>query len=392
MNKRSLFALAAALVLTLSWPAPALAQFPVAIAHAHPTFGFDQAVFTQWMDFLVANDYHTVTPDQFYEWHANDEPMPIRPILLTFDDNYIRMYSEIFPILQARKQHVVNFAHTNYVGVGGANDHADWAEIQTMETDGAVITESHTVMHLNLTGLTPTSIRDEVWNSKAAVEANIAAKTCYHIAYPYGGYNASIIAECQAAGYRLGYTTLDGLNYHSTPPFEIRRIPTDGVSLEVFKTRIGFYNLPSAPPGDGWILDNTDVNFFRDTAAWTSASAAPAFFHTDYAAHTPGDGSKPALWAAYLPNGGMMRVHARWPADPANASNATFRIQHLSGATNVAANLRAGGGQWNLLGTFQFSASEPARVSLLDAGDGTLVADAVWFEPVYAAVDGWLLY
>ena len=64
---------------------------------------------------------------------------------------------------------------------------------------------------------------------------------------------------------------------HNTPLFEIPRIGADWGDVEDFKGMIGFNDLPPAPPGDGWTIDNTDVNFFCDRVAWTVASPASTY-------------------------------------------------------------------------------------------------------------------
>jgi peptidoglycan/xylan/chitin deacetylase (PgdA/CDA1 family) len=388
----TLFRLLAPVVLAIGFPLAATAQFPVTIGHAHPNFGFTQALWQQYADFLEANDYHTVTADQFIDWRVNAEPMPIRPILLTFDDNYIRIYTEVYPVLKSKGFTAVNFAHTNYVGVPGANDHADWSEIQEMETDGTILTESHTLNHVNLTAQSPLVLHDEVTSSKLAIEANLIGKTCNHIAYPYGAYNGDVIAACQAAGYVAGYSTIQELNTRDTPLFELRRVSTDGATLEAFKSRIGFYNLPPPPPGEGWTIDNDDVNFFGDDAVWPATTSVGGYYGADYREKAPGDGSQPAQWAAYLPQGGAFNVYVRWTSAAGRASNASYTVHHSGGTNIVTVDQRSGGGDWYLLGNFGFNTTEPARVVLADAGDGTLVADGVWFEPEELGVTDWIVY
>ena len=58
----------------------ARAQFRVISYHAHPNFNYSDALFTQHMDFLRDNGYHTVSGDQFMGWLQNNDPLPIRPL------------------------------------------------------------------------------------------------------------------------------------------------------------------------------------------------------------------------------------------------------------------------------------------------------------------------
>jgi peptidoglycan/xylan/chitin deacetylase (PgdA/CDA1 family) len=392
MIMRMLFSIRAlCLILVLAFASPAEAQFRVLLYHADPNFSFSEAMLVEHMDFLKANDFHTVTLDQFLDWKENNRPMPIRPLVLTFDDNYIRMYHITWPVLTARGFSGVNFAHTHYVGWPD-NRRCDWSQIREMEQSGVLLTESHTMKHLNLPTLTEADAREEIKGSKQAIEANIPGKTCRYIAYPYGAYDAKIIELCQEAGYTAAFAVGGGINYHDTPLFELQRIGVDGASLETFKSRIGFNDLPPAPPGPGWTIDNRDVNFFFDPAAWSLVTTHSQRYGRDHRARTPGDGTQPVRWAAYLPRKGLFRVHAWWTASAGSASNAAYRIHDDTGEHVVRVDQRISGGQWNALGLFRFTLDAPADVRLLDEGDGALSADGVWFEPVVNEHSGWIIY
>ena len=55
-------------------------------------------------------------------------------------------------------------------------------------------------------------------------------------------------------------------------------------------------------------------------------------------------------------------------------------MTHAFGSTEVTVNQEAGGGNWNLLGTFDFNAGN-ATVSLTDKANGYVIADAVMLVP-----------
>lgn len=371
---------------------PARAQFRVLLYHAHPNFGFSDSLFTQHMDFLEDNDYHTVTMDQFLDWRINNEPLPIRPLLVTFDDNYIRVYSVAYPVMQSRNLLGINFTHTDYVGVGGANDHCDWTEIQEMENAGVMITESHTKTHPNLTSISETQAQEEIEGSKQAIETNLTDKTCKTIAYPYGAYDADVITKCQNAGYTAGFTVGDGINYRHTPLFELERIGVDGATLETFKNKIGYYNLPPAPPGEGWTLDNKQVHFRDYTSSWFKSTTTSGYYHENYLFHEPGDGAHQVRWAAYLPQSGLYRVHAWWTSHSNRTQSAQYEIHHRDGITTVTMDQTQNGGQWNSLEEFSFTTDSAAMVYLADSSDGYTIADGIWFEPVTSEVTGWMYY
>ncbi len=91
-----------------------------------------------------------------------------------------------------------------------------------------------------------------------------------------------------------------------------------------------------------------------------------------------------AFWTPELTVSGSYEVYAKWSADWNRTPTATYTIEHALGSTQVVKDQRVGGGVWNLLGTFQMAPGQGHRVSLPDAADGLLAADAVLFTPVGA--------
>ncbi len=367
------------------------AQVPVLLYHCQSSFGYSAALFTQHMDFLKANGYHTITPDELLDWMDYDSPLPPRPILITMDDNYIPVYDEVFPILQARGMVAVNFTHTNYVGVvTGSGDHCDWNEIQTMENSGVVMTESHTKSHTNLTTLSDSAAQTEIVGSKAAIEANLPGKVCRYIAYPYGAYTSTHVNMCMAAGYRAAFTTANQKAYRTTPRYEIGRTTIGSDSVSSLASKIGFDSLPPVP-GQGFTLDNSDPNC-TITGAWsTSTTGSP--YGSNALVKSSGAGAASVKWAVKLRQPSTYRVYARWTSAPDRATNAAYQVTHALGTETVTVNQQTSGSQWNLLGTWNFSTTSPAQVLITDSANGTVSADAVWFEPVPSSVGAdWMLY
>ena len=89
-----------------------------------------------------------------------------------------------------------------------------------------------------------------------------------------------------------------------------------------------------------------------------------------------------AIWTVVPETTDTYEVLARWPADAANASNATYVVNDLSGSTSVTANQQLNGGTWVSLGNFQMNAGDSYDISLTDEADGTVIADAVQVVPL----------
>lgn len=368
---------------------PCRAQFCVLLYHAHANLGYSEARFIEQMDFLKANDYHTVTPGQLLDWMQYRKPLPIRPVLLTVDDNYIEVFTSMFPILHARGQIAVNFTPTNLVGASSSLQYCTWLQLAMMDSTGVLLTESHTRRHPHLTSLSSSAMSDEIYGSKAAIESNLAGKRCDYIAYPYGDYNASVMQACYEADYRAAFAVSGGLVYRGTNRFEIPRNDVASGGLETLKRLIRHKELPPAPPGEGWTIDNPDVNFYGDS--WQAATAEETY-GSDYCVPGSASGDDPAQWAAFLPREGWYRVHAWWPRAEGLTREALYEIHHSNGVKTVVRDQSTNGGQWNYLATVRFQKNDPASVILQPSASGLAAADGVWFEPLDRWDGLWQVY
>ena len=370
-------AIAVGLAAVLGAGLPVAAQVPAVMYHAHANLGYVRANFTAHLDYLAANSFSTVTLDQFYDWRVNDGILPYRPIMLTVDDNYILGYTEMYPLLAARGMVATNYTHTRGIGIGSPK--ASWQQVTEMDSAGVFLVEAHTQTHPRLSTITGTQVRQEVVGSRQDIATNVGGKVSNHFAYPYGDYNAAVITELQAAGFKTGMTTKTGLNTRATPLFELRRWGGDGKDLTKFLADSGLGTLPPPPPGPGWVLDDADPAALPRGAAWTSLSSSSAYQGRSLVG-TSGSAST-VRWAAHLPEAGTMNVYARWSATTDRAANATYTIDAADGRHLVTVDQRSRGGEWVALGSYSFAPGQAAIVTLSGAA-GTLSADAVWFEPL----------
>ncbi len=101
------------------------------------------------------------------------------------------------------------------------------------------------------------------------------------------------------------------------------------------------------------------------------------------------DGSTPraATWALPVTTTGAYDVYARWVADPAHATNATYTVHYAGGSTPITVNQTQDGGTWQLLGTFTLDPALNPQVVLSDQANGTVVADAVLVVPSGTSTD-----
>ncbi len=368
-------------------------SYKILMYHGIDSYGnINPVLHEQQIAALYFAGYNTVSLDEVYKWHTDPSyDLPAKPVVLTYDDNYITVYTTVYPILKRYGFCGVNYTHTNYVGVAipGGNDHCDWDEIRQMESAGTLFTESHTKSHPHLTGLSAEDRWEEIADSKRVIEANIPGKICNHIAYPYGNYNSAVITDCRNAGYQTGTTVISGANTRETPTFELRRIAINNAdTLASFKTKIGFIAGTPPPP---LYADNTTKDCFTWVGDWKTTASEPGYFGNNYRVAVPGSGDAVSTWTLSIPHTEYYSVYAHWTSNPNRATDAPYTIRHELCSTTIMCNQRENGGKWIVLGTYRFTTEGGAIVSLNNNANGCVVADAVKVE-AQTGVTGWKFY
>lgn len=348
------------------------------------TGGFYEPSFQPQMQYLKDNNFNTITMDHLVSWITTGAPpLPTKPIVLTFDDDYITVYTTAYPVLKNLGFVGTGYAHTSFVGLppgpSTSYDHADWTELQEMETDGTIVTESHTMTHPHLSQISDAQETTEITGSKAAIEANLLNKVCKHLAYPFGDYDAGTITKVQDAGYLSAVTTQAGLNTRSTPVYELLRYgvnPNDS-SNPVLTLSSTFLNAANA----------------GQSGAWNFSSANTPFVGNGYRYAPAGTGASVATWTFTPTQSGSWQVSARWTTSSNRADNSPYTINHNGGSTTVRVNQKINNGVYQNLGTYQFTSGTPYAITLNNDANGLVIADALKFDFIGpSGVKGWMLY
>jgi RHS repeat-associated protein len=82
-------------------------------------------------------------------------------------------------------------------------------------------------------------------------------------------------------------------------------------------------------------------------------------------------------WTPDIQSAGDYQLYARWTASSANSGAAQYTVVHDGGTSLVTVSQKQNGGQWNLLGTWNFAPSAGHQVTLTASSDGAVVADAI---------------
>ncbi|MDO8735839.1 MAG: polysaccharide deacetylase family protein [Thermoleophilia bacterium] len=181
--------------------------------------------------YLHQAGYQPVTEAQLFKALFAGEPLPPKPVMLTFDDGYVDNYQVVVPILEK-----YGFPATFYIvtDMVGTPEYMTWDQIVELDRKGMDI-GSHTATHADLTTLGTSGLQAEVAGSAEALKAHLKHPV-YWFCYPAGKYDADVIASLREAGYLLATSTDPGEQQSSDDPFVLMRYRVrSNTGLEGFK-------------------------------------------------------------------------------------------------------------------------------------------------------------
>ena len=234
------------------------------------------------MQYLKDNGFHPISEEQLMGYWFQGKPLPLKPVLITFDDGFRTIYRDAFPVIKADGYPSILFLYTKFIEYGelaqkkraedGKKNKTkkkfqalEDSDILTMEQSGMAV-ESHTANHLNL-GKEGEKLDDagalKLWTYElnqplAFIEKRFKNKPEL-LAYPYGVYDPGILKVVEEQGYKLAFTVNPGPNDKTLPPLMLKRdLVLYPISHErfaaLFKDKV--LHLKSLTPGDGALIDS----------------------------------------------------------------------------------------------------------------------------------------
>lgn len=178
--------------------------------------------FAAQMKALSENGYHTILPEQLYNYLTMGDTLPSKPIMLTYDDTDEEQFSIAKPEMDKYGFKGVYFMMT--IPIDRPNYMTE-KQIRQLADEGHVVAD-HTWDHHKVTKYTSADWDKQLLDSKKELEA-IAGKSVQYFAYPFGLWNREAIEELKKRDYKLAFilsTKRDTLN----PLHTIRRTIVPG--------------------------------------------------------------------------------------------------------------------------------------------------------------------
>lgn len=196
-----------------------LAELPDTASETLRTWTVSPRDFELQMQWLADQGFHTVTMSQIGAFFKRNQPLPVKPIVISFDDGWEDGYKVAFPILSKLHMSGTFFVYTQ------ALDHKpflSWQEFDEMAAAGMDF-QSHTVTHARLRTIAADAAFKELVDSKALLEKRLG-RPVTTLAYPDGEYNAAVIELVKKAGYESAVTIASGYKQRADELYTLHRI------------------------------------------------------------------------------------------------------------------------------------------------------------------------
>jgi peptidoglycan/xylan/chitin deacetylase (PgdA/CDA1 family) len=146
--------------------------------------------------YLKDQGFESVSLSDIAAAFSEGEPLPEKPIVITFDDGRDTQYTEAFPLLKEYGFTASFFIFTNAPNRPG---YVTWDQLAEMRDAGMEI-GSHGVYHPFLTKSSDEELVSELHGSRVKIQEKLGVAGNV-IAYPFGLYDDRVIEAARDAGY-----------------------------------------------------------------------------------------------------------------------------------------------------------------------------------------------
>lgn len=217
------------------------------------------------LDYLRQVGYSTITVDDLIRYQANEESLPPKPIMITFDDGYLNTYAFAYPLLREHQMKAVlsvigkdtdDFSKIDIKDLSYA--HMNWDQIAELHNSGVFEIQNHTYnLHhasskrygcVKKPGESEEDYEKMLRADLEQMQERVLEKTGYlptAFTYPYGKISPESVPVLKKLGFKASLTCDYGINVLSKDPdklFGLKRIaryhgkPLKATLTEAYKT------------------------------------------------------------------------------------------------------------------------------------------------------------
>lgn len=185
--------------------------------------------FRKHLQYLKDKNYNVISTVELIKFFDENLKLPLKPVILTFDDAYEDNYLNMFPILKEFGYKATIFTPT---GLVNNLEYLNWGQIQDMKNSGLIYFANHTWSHHSSSGN-----KDVLSKEISLADKQLSEKDLNNIkifSYPFG--NPSVNAEqiLNDLGYKIAFTTRYGVQMCKGQRLELPRIRVGNAPLNSY--------------------------------------------------------------------------------------------------------------------------------------------------------------
>lgn len=193
-------------------PQATQARVPILMYHdvlSEPEVFFDLTPeqFEAHLQTLKENGFTAISLDQLTQHLRTGQPLPEKPVILSFDDGYVGHYEHVYPLLQKYQMPAVFFVFPGKVdGEIVGRSTLTWDQVKEMAADPLITIGSHSVTHPpDLREFNDADLAYEMTESKRRLE-EVLGEPVHYFSYPAGHYDERVAQAAAEAGYLAAFT------------------------------------------------------------------------------------------------------------------------------------------------------------------------------------------
>jgi peptidoglycan/xylan/chitin deacetylase (PgdA/CDA1 family) len=182
------------------------------------------SLFASQMATLRRDGYSAISLADAWRGWTRGDPLPRKPVVVSFDDGYPGDYTHALPVL--RRLGWPGVLNLELKNVGARN--LSSRQVRGLITAGWEI-DSHTIDHPDLTTVPATRLDYELRGSRRMLRERFGVPALF-FCYPFGRYDARVENAVKSAGYIAATTEDEG---YATPanPYALKRVRVMGGEL-----------------------------------------------------------------------------------------------------------------------------------------------------------------
>jgi peptidoglycan/xylan/chitin deacetylase (PgdA/CDA1 family) len=176
--------------------------------------------FAEQMRALAQDGFHAVTLDALHNHWRSGAPLPVKPVVITFDNGYQSQYTNALPVLSQIGWRAVE--NIQLTGLPPAQGGLSQTQVKGLVSAGWEL-DTQGISHADLITLDAAQLRAQVASSRQTLQRRFGVPVSW-FCYPSGHYNATVVAAVKEAGYLGSTTVVPGWAGPDSDPYRLPRL------------------------------------------------------------------------------------------------------------------------------------------------------------------------